>query len=178
MSLIYIKRAVQSDLPAIMTIIDHAKAMLKKDGSPQWQDGYPDPATLRQDISAQQCWLLMVDDVIAGTATMIVGNDGNYTEIWDGAWHNEVDPYATIHRIAIGDGFAGQHLSYFFFSNLISAAYHDGVRNFRIDTHALNKRMQAVVGRVGYQHRGKIYVDEPAENHEDNARLAYELNLA
>ncbi len=30
MSLIYIKRAVQSDLPAIMTIIDHAKAMLKK----------------------------------------------------------------------------------------------------------------------------------------------------
>ncbi len=46
----------------------------------------------------------MVDDVIAGTATMIVGNDGNYTEIWDGAWHNEVDPYATIHRIAIGDG--------------------------------------------------------------------------
>lgn len=37
--------------------------------------------------------------------------------------------------------------------------------------------MQAVVTSFGYQYRGKIYVDEPAEDHEDNARRAYELNL-
>lgn len=177
MSLIYIKRATQAALPTIMQIIDHAKAQLKADGSPQWQDGYPDAATLTQDISAQQCWLLMVDGQIAGTATMIIGNDANYREILNGDWQNTTDPYATVHRIAIGAGFGGQHLSHFFFSNLISQAYRDGIRNFRIDTHDLNKRMQAVVTGLGYQYRGKIYVDEPAENHEDNARRAYELNL-
>ena len=72
---------------------------------------------------------------------------------------------------------SGQHLSHYFFSNLISAAYRDGIRNFRIDTHDLNKRMQAIVTSFGYAFRGKIYVDEPAENPEDNARRAYELNL-
>jgi len=177
MSLIYIKRATPAALPAIMTIIDHAKAQLKADGSPQWQDGYPDTATLKRDIAAQQCWLLMVGDAIAGTATVVVGDDANYHEILNGAWQNNVDPYATIHRIAIGDGFGGQHLSHFFFSNLISAAYRDGIRNFRIDTHELNKRMQAIATKFGYQYRGTIYVDEPAVNHEDNARRAYELNL-
>lgn len=177
MSLIYIKRAMPADLPAIMPIIVNAKALLKADGSPQWQDGYPDTATIQRDIAAQQCWLLMVGDQVAGTATMIVADDPNYHDITGGQWANTTDPYATIHRIAIGAGYAGQHLSHQFFSNLISAAYRDGIRNFRIDTHALNKRMQAIVTSFGYQHRGKIYVDEPAANHEDNARLAYELNL-
>lgn len=177
MSLIYIKRATRAALPEIMAIITNAKALLKADGSPQWQDGYPDTATLTRDIMAQQCWLLMVDDQIAGTATMITADDPNYHEIFGGQWQNTTDPYATIHRIAIGQGFAGQHLSHFFFSNLISAAYQAGVRNFRIDTHDLNKRMQAIATGFGYEYRGKIYVDEPAANHEDNARRAYELNL-
>ncbi|MCW3779225.1 GNAT family N-acetyltransferase [Levilactobacillus namurensis] len=177
MSLIYIERATLAALPDIMAIIDSAKALLKADGSPQWQDGYPDTDTLKRDIAAQQCWLLMVDGKIAGTATMVVADDPNYHQIYNGAWQNTTDPYATIHRIAIGAGFGGQHLSHYFFSNLISAAYRDGIRNFRIDTHDLNKRMQAIVTSFGYAFRGKIYVDEPAENPEDNARRAYELNL-
>lgn len=177
MSLIYIKRATDRDLPAIMGIITEAQALLKKDGSPQWQNGYPDKAALHQDIMAQQCWVLMVGDQVAGTATMIVAEDPNYLEITGGQWQNVTDPYATIHRIAIGSAFGGQHLSHFFFSNLISAAYRDGIRNFRIDTHDLNKRMQAIATNFGYQYRGKIYVAEPAVNHEDNARRAYELNL-
>ncbi|MGP4116178.1 GNAT family N-acetyltransferase [Levilactobacillus zymae] len=177
MSLKYVKRATHEQLPAIMAIIDHAKAMLKADGSPQWQDGYPDEATLRRDIAAQNCWVLIVDGQVAGTATTIVADDANYHDITGGHWENTVDPYMTIHRIAIGPNFAGQHLSSLFLSNLVSQYYQQGIRNFRIDTHAMNQRMQGLATSFGYQHRGKVYVDEPAENHEDNARLAYELNL-
>lgn len=177
MSLKYIRRATHTDLPAIMAIIDKAKAMLKADGSPQWQDGYPDTVTLQRDIAAQTCWVLMVDGQVAGTATTIVADDPNYRDITQGHWVNTVDPYMTIHRIAIGPDFAGQHFSSLFLSNLVSQFYQQGIRNFRIDTHALNQRMQHLAESFGYQHRGKIYVDEPAQNHEDNARLAYELNL-
>lgn len=45
MSSIYIKRAQITDLNEIMNIISQAQAMLKADGSPQWQNGYPDTAT-------------------------------------------------------------------------------------------------------------------------------------
>jgi len=177
MSSIYIKHAQVSDLNEIMNIISQAQATLKADGSPQWQSGYPDAATLKNDIMAQQCWLLMVDGKIAGTATLIVADDPNYRVITDGNWHNDTDPYATIHRIALNSDYTGQHLSKIFVSNLISHSYQNGIHNFRIDTHKLNKRMQALATSTGYVHRGKIYVDEPADNHEDNARLAYELNL-
>jgi len=177
MSSIYIKRAQVTDLNEIMNIISQAQAMLKADGSPQWQSGYPDTATLKNDIMAQQCWILVVDGNIAGTATLIVADDPNYRVITEGNWENNTDPYATIHRIALNADYTGQHLSKIFVSNLISQAYQSGVHNFRIDTHKLNKRMQALATSTGYVHRGKIYVDEPADNHEDNARLAYELNL-
>lgn len=177
MSLIYIRRAIPADIPAIMPIIDQAKALLKADGSIQWQNGYPNEASFQTDISAQQCWLLMVDDRVAGVAAMVIGDDPNYHVISGGSWENITDPYATIHRIAISPDFAGQHLSRHFFSGLISMAYREGIRSFRIDTHELNKRMQAIITSFGYVHRGKIYVAENAENHEDNARRAYELNI-
>ncbi|GEO46310.1 GNAT family N-acetyltransferase [Companilactobacillus kimchii] len=177
MSSIYIKRAQITDLNEIMNIISQAQVMLKADGSPQWQSGYPDTTTLKNDIMAQQCWVLMVDNKIAGTATLIVADDPNYREITDGQWENNTDPYATIHRIAISSDFVGQHLGKIFISNLISQSYQNGIHNFRIDTHKLNKRMQHLATSTGYVHRGKIYVSEPAANHEDNARLAFELNL-
>ncbi|WP_119317475.1 GNAT family N-acetyltransferase [Companilactobacillus formosensis] len=177
MSSVYIKRAQVSDLTEIMKIIGQAQAMLKADGSPQWQNGYPDTETIKNDILAQQCWILIVDGKIAGTATLIVADDPNYHDITNGQWENNTDPYATIHRIAINPDYAGQHLGKIFVSNLISHSYQNGIRNFRIDTHQLNKRMQALAKSSGYVHRGKIYVSEPAVNHEDNARLAFELNL-
>ena len=134
MSLIYIRKATINDLPDIMNIINEAKALLKADGSVQWQGGYPNEEILTKDIAAMQCFVLIVDQKVAGTATLIVGNEPSYDEIIGGSWNNTTDPYATIHRIAIGKAFAGQHLSHFFLSNLISAAYSKGVRNLSILT--------------------------------------------
>lgn len=173
MSLIYLRRATLADVPAIMPIIANAKALLKADGSPQWQDGYPDEGTIKRDIMAQQSWLLIVDGQVAGTAAQVIADDPNYHEITGDGWQNNTAPYATIHRIALSAGFAGQHLSHYFFSNLISQAYQQGIRHFRIDTHDMNQRMQAIATSLGYQYRGTIHVDEPG----DNARRAYELNL-
>lgn len=168
MSLIYIRQAQPADIPAIMPIIAHAKAQLKASGSPQWQDGYPNESAIATDIDQQNSWILLVDGQIAGTAALIVGDDPNYHQI-DGAWANTTDPYATIHRIALGAGFTGKHLSHYFFSNLLSVAYQAGVRNFRVDTHAMNQQMQALATSLGYQYRGLINAN--------GVRRAYELNL-
>ena len=173
MSLIYLRQATLADLPTIMPIIANAKALLKADGSPQWQDGYPDEAAITADINNQQSWLLIVDGQVAGTAAQVVGDNADYHEITGTSWQNTTDTYATIHRIALNSAFAGQHLSHYFFSNLISQAYQTGIHNFRIDTHNMNKRMQAIAASFGYQYRGIIHVSEPG----DNARRAYELNL-
>ena len=61
MAEIYLRRAQLQDLTAIMKIIDDAKELLKKNGSPQWQNGYPDQETFTQDIVMQTNWILIND---------------------------------------------------------------------------------------------------------------------
>src|SRR5699024_12518030 len=102
MSSVYIKHAQVSDLTEIMKIISQAQAMLKADGSPQWQNGYPDTDIIKNDILAQQCWVLMVDGKIAGTATLIVADDPNYHDITNGQWQNTTDPYARSEERRVG----------------------------------------------------------------------------
>lgn len=171
MATIYIRKAQLTDLSVIMKIIDAAKLLLKQDGSPQWQDGQPSQDTFKQDIKNGNCYLLIFNDQIAGTATLLQENDPHYAKI-DGNWAANV-PYATIHRIALSSDFRGQHLSDFFMSNLISLAYSEGFWDIRIDTHQLNKRMQHLITQQGFEYRGVISV-APGEN---GLRRAYELQL-
>jgi RimJ/RimL family protein N-acetyltransferase len=173
MSMIYVKKAQLTDLPRIMTIIDDAKALLKADGSSQWQDGTPAEATLCTDIENGDCWLLMIGNQIAGTATLLTTPDPHYSQILEGAWLKPTAPYATIHRIAISNAYRGQSLSQFFFSNLISLGCQLGFQNFRIDTHELNQRMQKIAQNFDFKYTGIIYVNAT----EAGRRLAYELNL-
>ena len=172
MTAIYIQRATGQDLPKIMTIIGEAKALLAADHSPQWQDGHPKRSQFIADIQAGTCWVLMNGNEVAGTATLMTQPDPNYAHISGGHWvHN--GPYATIHRIAISSQFRGQHLSRFFFSNLITVAKLAGFDALRIDTHAKNERMQHLASDFGFQKRGIIEVVDK----NDPKRLAYELSL-
>ncbi|MFD1472912.1 GNAT family N-acetyltransferase [Companilactobacillus mishanensis] len=173
MANIYLRKSTIEDLDSIMEIIEEARALLKKDGSPQWQDGSPDVATIKLDIEKQENWVLMVDDKIAGTTTLMTENDPNYKIIQDGSWNNDDTPYVTAHRVAISNKFRGMHLGKFLFSNLMTIAIEHGFKNFRIDTHEMNKRMQGLSVSLGFKKRGIIYVG-PSE---DDRRIAFELNL-
>lgn len=172
MTLIYTRKAETTDIDAMMAIIDEAKALLKADGSTQWQDGHPDKALLLEDIKKGFARVLVVDGQVAGTATLMSTPDPCYAEI-EGAWQDTEDPYATIHRIAISAKFRGMKLSKFFFSNLISDAYAQGLHHMRIDTHEMNKRVQNLVAEFGFEYTGIIYVQDAV----DGKRLAYELNM-
>lgn len=172
MALIYMRKAEVSDIDTIMEIINEAKALLKADGSPQWQDGHPDKEMLMADIEHGFARVLIVDGNIAGTATLMTTADPNYSKI-EGAWHDTTDTYGTIHRIAISSKYRGMKLSKFFFSNLISDTYAQGIYHMRIDTHKLNQRMQHLVKEFGFEYTGIIYVPDDF----DGKRLAYELSM-
>ncbi|KRN28741.1 acetyltransferase [Lactobacillus selangorensis] len=171
MASIYCRQATPADLPAQMKIIKAAKALLKADGSPQWQDGHPDEAKIAHDDAAGWGYVLIVAGEIAGTATLLQTADPNYAQI-DGAWHTD-GPYATIHSIAIAGNHHGQHLSDFFFAMLISEAYRLGFREMRIDTHALNKRMQHIIKKAGFTECGVVAMN----GNPNDTRLAYDLSL-
>lgn len=174
MSLIYARPATATDLPAIMTIIEEARAFLKASGSSQWQGEYPNRATIEDDLANGNAWVLVVDQQVAAYAAAVVGVEPTYLKIEEGAWANDDAPYATIHRLAISSAYRGQHLANYFLSNLISLQLAAGVRNFRIDTSRHNQVVQHLADSHRFDYRGIIYVDEDPV---DKSRLAYELNL-
>lgn len=172
MSLIFTRRAQNSDVDKIVQILNDAISFLKESGSSQWQSGYPNRETVEEDIEKQVAWVLTVDNEVAGYAAVVIGKDPNYAKI-DGEWKNDVDSYATIHRIAISSKFRGMHLTQFFLSNIISLTYAQEIHNFRIDTGEKNKIVQHIATSHNFIKRGIIQVDDPI----NPDRLAYELNI-
>lgn len=170
--LVYLREANGNDLTEIMKIIDQAKSFLKNSGSTQWQSGYPDEKTIGQDIVQRQGWVLICDRQVAGYAAIPVGPDPHYAEI-EGAWHNNDDVYAVIHRMAVGSAFRGEHLSDQLINQAIGIFYARGVHNFRVDTGFQNKIVQHLAQSHCFEKRGIIKVDDPIEPR----RFAYELNL-
>lgn len=173
MAEIYLRRAQLQDLTAIMKIIDDAKELLKKNGSPQWQNGYPDQETFTQDIVMQTNWILINDNKVVATATLQLTPEPTYRNITQGQWHQPDEPYATIHRVAISSNYRGQGLSKLLFSNLLTVGQMQGIKNFRVDTHRSNKAMQHIAENFNFKKRGIIKVNDQ----NDPERLAYELNL-
>ena len=173
MAEIYLRRAQLQDLPAIMKIIDDAKELLKKNGSPQWQNGYPNQETLTQDIAMQTNWVLINDNKVAATATLQLTPEPTYRNITQGQWQQPDEPYATIHRVAISSNYRGQGLSKLLFSNLLTVGQMQGIKNFRVDPHRSNKAMQHIAENFNFKKRGIIKVNDQ----NDPERLAYELNL-
>lgn len=172
MAQISIRRSTPADLDQIIAIVKQAKALLKADGSPQWQDGHPSRQTFVDDIADGTNWVLTVGKQIAGTATLKTTPDPTYQHI-DGSWVKPDEPYGTIHRVAISADFRGQHLSNYFISNLLTVGRLKGLTNFRIDTHPLNKRVQAIAKHFDFDYRGIIKVEDQI----DPRRFAYELNF-
>ncbi len=173
MAEIYLRRAQAPDLDAIMKIIKNAKSLLKENGSPQWQDGYPNRETFAQDIAMQTNWVLVDDHQVVATATLQLTPEPTYRIITNGQWSQPNDPYATIHRVAISNEYQGQGLSKILFSNLLTVGQMQGIKNFRLDTHRNNKAMQHIAENFNFRKRGIIEVNEK----NDPERIAYELNL-
>lgn len=173
MSLIFTRRAQNSDVDKIVQILQDAITFLKKNGSTQWQSGYPNRETVEEDIEKRVAWVLTVDNEVAGYAAVVIGDEPTYADI-EGKWENNVDTYATIHRIAVSSKFRGMHLSQFFLSNIISLTYAQGIHNFRIDTSRKNKIVQHIAVSHNFIERGIIQVTEDPV---DSSRIAYELNL-
>lgn len=174
MAQISIRHSTGADLDQIMKIVDDAKMLLKKEDSPQWQDGHPSREMFAADIKDQTNWVLTVGNEIAGTATLQSTPEPAYSEIRDGTWQIIDQPYATIHRVAISSNFRGQHLGKYLFSNLISMGQVQGIKNFRLDTYPKNTRMQHLAESFGFVKRGQVLVDDKIDPH----RIAFELNIA
>lgn len=161
--------AQSSDLPTIWEIIQFAIAQRKKEGSNQWQNGYPNPDVLAEDIRLKKGYVWVIDKDIALYVAVSFSDEQAYEHI-KGQWLSEGD-YLVFHRIAMSPQFFNQGLSHQVFKAIESLALKHGVYSIKVDTNFDNHAMLHLLKMHDYQHCGEVLMHgEP--------RMAFEKLLS
>lgn len=166
-----VRLAQEADLEVIMMIIEHARAFLREQAIPQWQNQTgPKIATIKEDIALSQGYVLVDGTAVIGYAALLNQVEDAYTNIIRGAWDETYLEYVSIHRVAILPKRRGQGLSQFFLQKMIEIALAQNYHDIRIDTHPQNIIMQRVISKAGFNYIGHIELDQI-----DGQRLAFQL---
>lgn len=95
-----IRKTLDTDIPAVMTIYDAARAFMRAHGNAtQWPEGTPSAEQLAADIAAGGSYVCEVDGRVVATFAFLPGPDECYDVIEDGQWRSDT-PYAVLHRVA------------------------------------------------------------------------------
>ncbi len=167
-----ISKATIEHIFSIMEIISHAQKYLAALEIDQWQNGYPNEATILNDINHKETYLVQNNNnEIMATAMFSVRPEPTYVTI-QGQWLTNQDAtYGVIHRMAVHNDFRNQGLAKFIFESCENYLKEQNIPSMRIDTHQDNKRMQQLLTKIGYSPCGIIFLTD------GNNRLAYEKLL-
>lgn len=164
------RKGIEGDIPGIMNIIRQAQTYLEECGVDQWQNGYPDIETIRNDIRLGYSYVMVEGDHVLGTVALIFDGEKTYDTIYEGKWLSS-GSYAAIHRIAVAARYKGSGLAGDMMKNIENICLNKGVDSIKIDTHEDNKTMQRYLDKNGFKYCGVIYLED------GNKRLAFEKLL-
>lgn len=160
--------AQTQDTDLCYEILDLGRAFQKAQGFIQWTDDYPSLDTVKGDIRSKKGVVLKVDGKIAGYMCIDFDGEPAYDHI-KGQWQSE-EPYAVIHRLAFHPDFRGMGLADVTFRLIGEFCLSHDVKYIRADTDFPNKRMQHILEKNGFVHRGVIVF-------QGGEKLAYDKTL-
>lgn len=160
--------AQTQDAEVCYQILDMGREFQKAQGFVQWTDDYPNFDTVKDDIQHKKGFFLKIDGRIAGYMCIDFDGEPAYGHI-KGRWQTQ-EPYAVVHRLAFHPDFRGMGLADVTFQLIGEFCLSRGVRYIRADTDFPNKRMQHILEKNGFVHRGVIVF-------QGGDKLAYDKTL-
>ena len=163
-----IRKATPEDKIQIMSIINSAQEALRELSIDQWQDGYPTPESIDEDIDLGVGYVACTDCKVIGYAAIVLTGEPAYLQI-ENEWLYGKD-YVVVHRLCVAkesrrSGIALELMKHA--ANIARKAQHYA---FRIDTHRGNIRMLTMLSKLKFREVGTILYDS-------GERVAYELDL-
>ena len=150
-----LRNAQKDDQKTIWKILQQAIERRKKDGSKQWQDGYPNEETIQNDIANNYGFVLEMNKEIVAYAAIIFDLEPAYEAI-EGKWLTDGN-YIVIHRVAISKEFAGQGIATKFFKKIEEFSISKNVFSIKVDTNFDNIPMLKILEKLGYKYCGEVY---------------------
>ncbi len=162
------RKAESADIPRIWEILQFAIARRKSDGSNQWQDGYPNPEVIANDIEQGNGYLLLKNDEVVGYVAILINDEPEYANL-EGKWLSNED-FVVFHRLAISQKWLGQGLAKELFFHIENFARSKGISSIKADTNFDNKPMLRLFEKLGYKYCGEVHF-------RGSPRKAYEKKL-
>ncbi|QOW09432.1 GNAT family N-acetyltransferase [Kaistella flava (ex Peng et al. 2021)] len=156
----HFRRAELDDQETIWEILQQAIKRRKEDGSTQWQDGYPNPETIENDIKKNYGFVLTSDQHIVGYAAVIFDVEPAY-EVIEGKWLSD-GKYIVVHRVAVSTEAAGMGIATHIFKEIEKVATSENVFSIKVDTNFDNIPMLKILDKLGYKYCGEVHFRESA----------------
>ena len=169
----HIRSAEKKDLPAITALFDVSRKTMKEQGIDQWQDGYPFPSDIEDDIINQRAYVVYCDGELGGYFAYTTGKEEVYENITEGEFREEKQyRYSSVHRVAVAPARRGHGFGSKMFEYAVKLAHIDHALSLRCDTHEDNKPMRALLAKCGFQYCGVVYYERAGKR---DKRIAFDL---
>lgn len=155
MNQLFFHKATINDLSTIWEIIQGAIERRKKDGSNQWQDGYPNLSVLENDITNGNGFVLVDTNEIVGYCAILINDEPEYERIV-GKWITNSD-FVVYHRVAIAEEHLGKGYAKTMMRFIEEFAIQNGISSIKVDTNFDNLAMLKLLTDFGYVYCGEVY---------------------
>jgi len=163
-----IRLAKIEDAELIWEILQQAIAQRKKDGSDQWQNGYPNQQTVKDDIQNSNGYVLVSDNKVIAYAAIIFGIEQSYIDI-KGKWLSNED-CVVVHRVATEASYKGKGIATQLFKLIEAFCIQKNIFSIKVDTNFDNLPMLRILEKLNYSFCGDIFFSGAS-------RLAFEKVL-
>ncbi|KQB43980.1 Acetyltransferase, GNAT family protein [Flavobacterium daejeonense] len=149
------RKARITEIPQIWDILQKAIHRRKKDGSEQWQDGYPNPEVIENDIKKEAGFVLTNENEIIGYTAVLINDEPEYANII-GKWLTNED-FVVFHRVAIAEDYLGRGFSKIILKYIEEFALSNKIYSLKADTNFDNLAMLHIFEKLGYQYCGEVF---------------------
>ncbi|MFN5415687.1 MAG: GNAT family N-acetyltransferase [Flavobacteriia bacterium] len=150
----HFRLALESEIPQIWSILQQAIERRKIDGSNQWQNGYPNPESIRQDITKNVGYVLTEGEQVIAYGAVLINDEPAYADII-GKWLTN-DDFVVVHRVAIAETHLGKGLIQKMFSYIEDFARENKIYSIKVDTNFDNQAMLRIMEKLEYSYCGEV----------------------
>lgn len=161
--------AKAEDQLAIWNIIKDAITKRKSEGSDQWQNGYPNPNAILEDIHNKHGYVARDSNNLIRAYIAIIDDIEPAYEVDSVQWLTK-EPYTVIHRLAVDQQNPLKGLATWIMKESEKISLQIGRNSIKVDTNFDNAPMLRIFEKLGYTYCGKVILN-------GGERLAFEKIL-
>jgi GNAT superfamily N-acetyltransferase len=153
MTPLVVQAAGEQDVDLVLRLVQACITDMRRSGIEQWDEVYPDRATILGDVHGGTMYLASLDTAPVGA---LVVNDVQSPEYADVPWTIQAARVAVVHRLMIDPRYQGQGIARQLMNFAEAHAAGLGFDAVRLDAFSANPRALQLYQRLGYHDAGRV----------------------